>query len=880
MAKLGGILSYPEKGWRRFLNTNKYISYTNFTIGIDGKFSSGKNYYTKTLNGSVKFNFTGTKIRIIGILHTEEYTNQNYASEVFIDGFSYGEVYNVSNGVLTYKVLNFEVFGLDYGDHTFELINNKGAFYLWLDSIDVGEDDSISYFDTDKKLSPLRESFLNINFKNLKMGDKLGAFYKYSGSSLGSYVSISESEGEEFEVSNPINLITKFNLWNSSDSTKITISSSITVSPNSEHFIISDSINISDFKTLKQFTLTMSNISAKYMLATDDDNWFVLDKGTNLFSLLDTGLDNLEAIKSYAGDLSEIINISTEQFSQFLRNKKFKILLYISNISSSVGTISGLSASFLEYQNFTLKHFNFIFCGFSNKGFYKFIANDNLQKNITWETLSSAGLCTMSGKDLSYNDIFAPIITTRLVHSLSSLGDGDEWGTLISGDLEALNGSNSTFWNSKVASWTVTTSVTNASYRVLRGGSDIGSLSSAISTSTGGFRPVLLVSLDNPEASFIPQPDLDEVFKLKFIKPGKMISCDYEVTVEGEVGVFKNLGSSTSLGISDNPGSLPSGKFYFVCVGYTPSGKLKLVADRVLQTSISWETLKGFCTFSGVSAEGFTGIGDSLIRLPQSAKINLSSDASSSEWDNIILRDSIGSSGIAGGDKIFNFMRTKSWCMDTAGVTDDVGSAFDSTYRVARGGEDGSGAIITKSIFPSTSVYGSIGFRPILIADVIDAAVQPFMKITPTRVLNIAPKCVILFEKGYDSVNLVDSWIKASLNEIEVLAKINLVDWEYEFNVPLKYFVEGSNTLRITYTFSSITETKDYFIFKEVLGDTVRLRTFYDYDGGYNYSNVTTTEDVSKITIDYDYVKESPVQQDGIYSIKLPPEGVNFIVKA
>lgn len=87
----------------------------------------------------------------------------------------------------------------------------------------------------------------------------------------------------------------------------------------------------------------------------------------------------------------------------------------------------------------------------------------------------------------------------------------------------------------------------------------------------------------------------DEVTSPDELEIGKRIRCHYSAT-SNSVGVFSNLGKEVYVdGINDfiPPASsaTPNGSFYFIMVGYEYDGRPKLIADRNIQHSISWDTI-------------------------------------------------------------------------------------------------------------------------------------------------------------------------------------------------------------------------------------------------------------------------------------------------
>jgi len=82
-------------------------------------------------------------------------------------------------------------------------------------------------------------------------------------------------------------------------------------------------------------------------------------------------------------------------------------------------------------------------------------------------------------------------------------------------------------------------------------------------------------------------PILTEKTTIEDMEIGDCIPCRYKAPVSGAVGEFSELGTCNAAEISKNGNvATPDGKFYFIKVD-----KGLLVADRVVQTDISWKTL-------------------------------------------------------------------------------------------------------------------------------------------------------------------------------------------------------------------------------------------------------------------------------------------------
>lgn len=87
---------------------------------------------------------------------------------------------------------------------------------------------------------------------------------------------------------------------------------------------------------------------------------------------------------------------------------------------------------------------------------------------------------------------------------------------------------------------------------------------------------------------------------IKDMQVGDAIACRYTASSNG-VGVFSELGTCTANEIPVGGSSSPDGLFYFIHVGYDHKGRKKLVADRNIQHSISWDTLNAMGIAHGVN---------------------------------------------------------------------------------------------------------------------------------------------------------------------------------------------------------------------------------------------------------------------------------------
>ncbi|WP_333880399.1 Ig-like domain-containing protein [Lysinibacillus capsici] len=142
-ATIGQGLEQPEAGWVRYDDAHSYIKYEgNWLTKSTGVFYKNTLHYANTNGAKVRFNFKGTKIRLIGYLHN----NRSNKISINIDGIS--ETFS-QYGPNTEMSLDYEKTGLTESIHTVEIELNGPGVYL-IDAIDI--DESGELLDPDKKI--------------------------------------------------------------------------------------------------------------------------------------------------------------------------------------------------------------------------------------------------------------------------------------------------------------------------------------------------------------------------------------------------------------------------------------------------------------------------------------------------------------------------------------------------------------------------------------------------------------------------------------------------------------------------------------------------------------------------------------------------------
>lgn len=514
-------------------------------------------------------------------------------------------------------------------------------------------------------------------------------------------------------------------------------------------------------------------------------------------------------------------------------------------------------------------YFYFICVGTDASGATKLVADRNIQKGISWEVLNSSDLCVTSGMDLT---LAGRTCHMRLFNTTSAATAGiydlNEWDAIISYyNINGVTPSASETWNAaSMYSWTMTTPQGDMANRIVRGYQDYDTIAETytqtnyVSTTVSndiGFRPILTVEPDRDDGPTYPECTLELATSIGNCQPGQAIACEYKAE-SGKVGTFIfNYNSEKEL-ISDPAPAAPNGKFYFVCVGYTAGGNKKFVADRNIQTSISWETLNSsdICVTSGQDISSMTKIEGSLVRLMQSDVTNYDMDLTSSEWDAIMMQETIGASGIsAEGCNYWNMEKSSSWMLNTPHDKNFAGNASTMSDRVIRGKENRNYTTQPSTFADSQTVSSALGYRPVL---------EVSMRYT-TILLNTEIDTTHVYEKNTNnttinvecSFDFVADKYQLADTTFQVLIETTLMDdlftsgtltpdsKSFSFSFDLTKLVYGDNTLHIVGT-TTDPDTGDivkndfkFIINREEPKQTSKTRNFLEYTGGFNFGTLS-----------------------------------------
>ena len=154
MATVGQALTAAESGWARYEDTNSNITYSGSSWIYPSTSSQGKIYSGGSLSqsnqsgASIKFNFTGTKLRLIG----DTYPDKSSDIQVYIDGVQVTKIdqYTASSSNEILQRLDYENVDLGDGVHYVNIVNN-GTGYMALDAVDIDEKGELRQYNPDIK---------------------------------------------------------------------------------------------------------------------------------------------------------------------------------------------------------------------------------------------------------------------------------------------------------------------------------------------------------------------------------------------------------------------------------------------------------------------------------------------------------------------------------------------------------------------------------------------------------------------------------------------------------------------------------------------------------------------------------------------------------
>ncbi|MCJ8172588.1 cell adhesion protein [Clostridium botulinum] len=168
MATIGEQLLQTESGWKRYDDTDSNITYIGIKQIVSGSKYSNDSlmYFQPSENCTIKFNFIGSKIRLIDTMSSNRSSNMN----IKIDDINYTFSDYSPNSID--QRLMFEKAGLLFKEHFVEISNNQKETVYGLDAIDIDENGKLKPYNpnvSSKKYTdniiPIMTSDENTNIK-------------------------------------------------------------------------------------------------------------------------------------------------------------------------------------------------------------------------------------------------------------------------------------------------------------------------------------------------------------------------------------------------------------------------------------------------------------------------------------------------------------------------------------------------------------------------------------------------------------------------------------------------------------------------------------------------------------------------------------------
>ncbi|WP_375296238.1 protein containing cell adhesion domain protein [Bacillus cereus] len=149
-AGVGDVLKEPEPGWKRFDDTDKSFKYLGdwWSSGTTPEWYNNTFKFIQGGSGEVQFNFSGTKLRIIGCIHEPKHRSRDI--KIIIDGKE--EMYSEQGTQMQYQTLVYEKTDLVDGVHTVVIKSGTTSRYpLTFDAIDINDTGVLLPYDDNKK---------------------------------------------------------------------------------------------------------------------------------------------------------------------------------------------------------------------------------------------------------------------------------------------------------------------------------------------------------------------------------------------------------------------------------------------------------------------------------------------------------------------------------------------------------------------------------------------------------------------------------------------------------------------------------------------------------------------------------------------------------
>ena len=549
-------------------------------------------------------------------------------------------------------------------------------------------------------------------------------------------------------------------------------------------FLLSDNIDISAYMTSPGISTinfaTTGNIDAKAAFLTPS-GWMAYDSSSSTWVNINTEIQNvidgptdanIAAAKAVMSDVTAINTLTSTTYANFGQTIKIALVLSIPGYTSSMSDADALALTKTTYSidKITIdfvgstsgspchQYFNFIYCGRTKEGFFKFLADRVIQQEIPYNVLVNNNFDKIMENPITVtNSEINGTVYMGFPTSGLQVGEEGEYDKYILDDSIIPGNNREDIWHNTVGTYTVSrpeykdskgVDVSDLSHGYLvRGnttdGTEYRKIAYNASDYTFGLRPVMIVVPNGGTAINTPPAKVDLVNKISQLTIGKGIEVDYVAGSTGSVGTFKNLGKASGGYISTKNNPTPNGKFALIHVGTESDGRKILMADRVIQTNISYDTLSAVSTITidGVNYE---------------ARLPMTQAGGNNGYDPITVNDgeynNFVTNTVSGTDE----EKALAWnTVDSLTITGTMHTGINTPYM--RGLDDQLESSIPQKVLPSgTYIANNIGWRPVFI-QVLSKHIE-CLTVTPYLADNINVNSITVDCDCFDANGQVIDW--------------------------------------------------------------------------------------------------------------------------
>ena len=549
-------------------------------------------------------------------------------------------------------------------------------------------------------------------------------------------------------------------------------------------FLLSDNIDISAYMSSPGISTinfaTTGSIDAKAALLTPS-GWMAYDSSSSTWVNVDTEIQNvidgptdanIAAAKSVMSDVAAINALTSSAYANFGQTIKIALVLGIPGYTSSMSDADALALTKTTYSidKITIdfvgstsgspchQYFNFIYCGRTKEGFFKFLADRVIQQEIPYNVLVNNNFDKIMENPITVtNSEINGTVYMGFPTSGLQVGEEGEYDKYILDDSIIPGNNREDIWHNTVGTYTVSrpeykdsqgVDVSDLSHGYLvRGnttdGTEYRKIAYNASDYTFGLRPVMIVVPNGGTAINTPPAKVDLVNKISQLTIGKGIEVDYVAGSTGSVGTFKNLGKASGGYIPTKNNPTPNGKLALIHVGTESDGRKILMADRVIQTNISYDTLSAVSTITidGVNYE---------------ARLPMTQAGDNNGYDPITVNDgeynNFVTNTISGTDE----EKALAWnTADSLTITGTMHTGINTPYM--RGLDDQLESSIPQKVLPSgTYVANNIGWRPVFV-QVLSKHIE-CLTVTPYLADNININSITVDCDCFDANGQVIDW--------------------------------------------------------------------------------------------------------------------------